>query len=264
VVDLGLADKVALVIAASGGLGRAVALRLAQEGARVAICARGEADLNAAAADIETETGLCVLALPADVSDPAAADRLVEATVEQFGRLDILVINAGGPPPGQFLDLSPEDWDAAIQLTLMSAVRLCYAAAPVMKRQAAGSILAMTSVTVKQPLPNLILSNSLRLGVVGLIKTLADELAPFGVRVNAICPGWTRTARVEQLLRDRAERNASTPDREAARIAAAVPLGRMGTPEELAAVAAFLVSPAASYVTGVSLLVDGGMYRGVA
>jgi len=132
-----------------------------------------------------------------------------------------------------------------------------------MKRQAAGSILAMTSVTVKQPLPNLILSNSLRLGVVGLIKTLADELAPFGVRVNAICPGWTRTARVEQLLRDRAGRNESTLDEEASRIAAAVPLGRMGTPEEFAAAAAFLVSPVASYITGVSLLVDGGMYRGV-
>jgi 3-oxoacyl-[acyl-carrier protein] reductase len=263
VVDLGLADKVALVTAASKGLGRAVALRLAQEGACVAICARGEADLNVAAADIETETGLRVLALPADVSDPTAADRLVEATVEQFGRLDILVINAGGPPPGQFLDLIPEDWEAAVQLTLMSAVRLCYAAAPVMKRQATGSVLAMTSVTVKQPLPNLILSNSLRLGVVGLVKTLADELAPFGVRVNAICPGWTRTERVDQLLRDRARRNESALDEEASRIAAAVPLGRMGTPEEFAAAATFLVSPAASYITGVSLLVDGGMYRGV-
>jgi 3-oxoacyl-[acyl-carrier protein] reductase len=254
---------VALVTAASKGLGRAVALRLAQEGARVAICARGEADLNAAAADIEMETGRRVLALSADVSDPTAADRLVEATVEQLGRLDILVINAGGPPPGQFLDLIPEDWEAAVQLTLMSAVRLCYAAAPVMKRQATGSILAMTSVTVKQPLPNLILSNSLRLGVVGLVKTLADELAPFGVRVNTICPGWTRTERVDQLLRDRAGRNESTPDEEASRIAAAVPLGRMGTPEEFAAAATFLVSPAASYITGVSLLVDGGMYRGV-
>ena len=162
------------------------------------------------------------------------------------------------------LDLTPEDWEAAAQLTLMSAVQLCYAAVPVMKAQGAGSILAMTSITVKQPQPNLILSNSLRLGVVGLAKTLADELAPFGIRVNAICPGWTRTARVDQLLRDRAERNGTTPDEEAAKIAAAIPLGRMGTPEEFAAAAAFLVSPAASYVTGVSLLVDGGMYRGVA
>jgi 3-oxoacyl-[acyl-carrier protein] reductase len=262
-MDLGLLDKVALVTAASKGLGKAVALYLAQEGADVAICARDEECLGEAAGEIEAATGRQVLAFPADVSDPQAMDALVKAVVERFGRIDILVINAGGPPPGQFLDLTVEDWEGAAQLTLMSAVRLCYAVAPLMKAQGIGSILAMTSITVKQPLPNLILSNSLRLGVMGLVKTLADELAPWGVRVNAICPGWTHTARVEQLLRDRAERNGTTPNEEAAKIAAAVPLGRMGTPEEFAAAAAFLVSPAASYITGVSLLVDGGMYRGV-
>lgn len=262
-MDLLLHDKIALVTAASKGLGQAVALRLAQEGARIAICARGGGSLREAAAKIEAETGHEPLALPADVSDPSAADALVRATVERFGRLDILVINAGGPPPGQFLDLSPKDWGDAIQLTLMSAVRLCYAAAPLMKEQGAGSILAMTSITVKQPLPNLILSNSLRLGVTGLVKTLADEMAPFGIRVNSICPGWTRTARVDQLLHDRAARNGTTPEEEAVKIAAAIPLGRMGRPEEFAAAAAFLVSKAASYITGVSLLVDGGMYRGV-
>jgi 3-oxoacyl-[acyl-carrier protein] reductase len=262
-MELGLRGKVALVTAASKGLGKAVALRLAQEGADVAICARGEAPLARAAAEIEAQTGRQALALPADVSDPSAVDALVEATIERFGRVDVLVTNAGGPPPGQFLDLTPEDWEAAARLTLMSAVRLCYGVVPAMKAQGAGAILAMTSITVKQPLPNLGLSNSLRLAVVGLVKTLADELAPFGVRVNAICPGWTHTARVDQLLRDRAERNSTTPEEEAAEIAAAIPLGRMGTPDEFAAVAAFLVSPAASYVTGVSLLVDGGMYRGV-
>jgi len=262
-MGLGLHDKIALVTAASRGLGKAVALRLAQEGARVALCARGKEQLVDAAAEIEAETGRQALAIPADVSDPATADALVEATVERFGRLDVLVTNAGGPPPGQFLDLTPADWEAAAQLTLMSAVRLCYAAAPIMKEQGEGAILAMTSITVKQPLPNLILSNSLRLGVVGLVKTLADELAPFGIRVNSVCPGWTRTARVDQLLRDRAERNDTTPEEEAAQIAADIPLGRMGAPQEFAAAAAFLVSPAASYITGVSLLVDGGMYRGV-
>jgi len=262
-MDLGLHDKIALVTAASKGLGRAVALRLAQEGARVAVCARGEADLARTAAEIEARTGRQALPLPADVADPAAAGALIEATVHQFGRLDILVINAGGPPPGQFLDLSAADWEGALQLTLLSAVRLCYAAVPVMKEQGAGSILAMTSITVKQPLPNLILSNSLRLGVVGLVKTLADELGSCGIRVNALCPGWTRTARVDQLLRERAARNSTTPEEEAAKIVAAIPLGRMGTPEEFAAVATFLVSPAASYITGVSLLVDGGMYRGM-
>jgi len=262
-MDLGLHDKIALVTAASKGLGKAVALRLAQEGTHVAICARNEEKLYKTAAEIKTATGVEVLPVPADVSDPAAADALVKATVERLGRIDVLITNAGGPPPGQFLDLTPADWETATRVTLMSAVRLCYAVVPLMKEQGEGSILAMTSVSVKQPLPNLILSNSLRLGVIGLVKTLADELAPSGIRVNGICPGWTRTARVDQLLRDRAGRNSTTPEEEAAKIEAAIPLGRMGTPEEFAAAAAFLVSPAASYVTGVSLLVNGGMYRGV-
>jgi len=262
-MNLGLDGKIALVTASSRGLGRAVALRLAQEGAQVAICARGEETLSETGQAIRQATGQRVLAIPANVSQPAAADELVEATLEAFDRLDILVTNAGGPPPGLFLDLTPQDWEDAAQLTLMSAVRLCYAAAPVMKAQGTGSILAMTSITVKQPLPNLVLSNSLRLGVTGLIKTLADELAPFGIRANAICPGWTRTARVEQLLEDRAQRSGGTTEDEAAKITADIPMGRMGTPEEFAAAAAFLVSDAASYINGVSLLVDGGMARGV-
>jgi 3-oxoacyl-[acyl-carrier protein] reductase len=262
-MDLGLQDKVALVTASSRGLGRAVALCLAQEGARVAICARGQEDLASTAADIEAKTGRSVLALPADVADPQVPERIVRETVGRFGRLDILVTNAGGPPPGKFLDLTPQDWDEATRLTLMSAVRLCYAAVPVMREQGEGSILAMTSITVKQPLPNLVLSNSLRLGVTGMVKTLADELAPLGIRINAICPGWTQTTRVDQLLSDRAERSGTTPDLESAKITASIPLGRMGTPDEFAAAAVFLVSSAASFITGVSLLVDGGMYRGI-
>jgi 3-oxoacyl-[acyl-carrier protein] reductase len=262
-MDLGLQDKVALVTAASRGLGKAVAMRLAQEGSLVAICARGREQMDATAAEIKADTGRPVLPIQADVSDPNAADALIEATIERFGRLDILVTNAGGPPPGQFLDLTPENWETAARLTLMSAVRLLYAAVPRMKEQGAGSILAITSVTVKQPLPNLVLSNSLRLGIIGLVKTLADELAPSGIRVNAICPGWTRTDRVDRLLQDRALRQGTTPEEEAAKIAIDIPLGRMGAPEEFAQAAAFLVSPAASYITGISLLVDGGMYRGM-
>ena len=262
-MDLGLEEKVALVTAASKGLGKAVALRLAQEGARVAICARGKDQLYTTAAEIEEKTQQQVLALPADLTRSRAAEQLTEATLERFGRIDILVTNAGGPPPGQFLDFGPQDWEMAIRLTLMSAVRLCYAVVPAMKEQKEGVILAITSVTTKQPLPNLILSNSLRLGIVGLVKTLADELAPFGIRANGICPGWTRTERVDRLLRDRAKRKLTTPEEEAAEIALNIPLGRMGTPEEFANAAAFLVSPAASYITGVSLLVDGGMYRGM-
>lgn len=260
-MNLGLQNKSALITASSRGLGHAVALRLAREGANVTICARGEETLKQAAEAIRAETGQRVAAVPADVSAPDAADQLVEATLDAFGSLDILVTNAGGPPPGEFLDFSPQDWEAAAQLTLMSAVRLCYAAAPVMRDQGSGAILAMTSITVKQPLPNLILSNSLRLAVAGLIKTLADELGPMGIRANAICPGWTRTARVEQLLQDRAQRNGTTVEEEASAIASGVPLGRMGTPEEFAAAAAFLVSDAASYINGISLLVDGGMAR---
>jgi 3-oxoacyl-[acyl-carrier protein] reductase len=262
-MDLQLRDKVALVTAASRGLGKAVAMRLAQESALLAICARGKDQLDATAAEIESATGQQVLPIQADVSDGDDVAALVETTVEKYGRLDILVTNTGGPPTGQFLDLTPEDWETATRLTLMSAVRLLYAAVPVMKEQNEGSVLAITSVTVKHPLPNLVPSNSLRLSIIGLIKTLADELAPFGIRVNGICPGWTRTDRVDQLLQDRALRQISTPEVEAAKIAIDIPLGRMGTPEEFAKAAAFLVSPAASYITGVSLLVDGGMYRGV-
>ncbi|MGD1996301.1 MAG: SDR family oxidoreductase [Anaerolineae bacterium] len=262
-MNLQLSGKVALVTAASRGLGRAVAVQLAREGAAVAICARHEGPLETAAAEIREETGAEVLSIPADLSVPGDVHRLVEAVLDRFGRLGILITNAGGPPPGRFLDLTPSDWEAAIQLTLMSAVRLCYGVVPTMRAQGGGSIVAMTSITVKQPLPNLILSNSLRLAVVGLMKTLADELASDGIRVNMVCPGWTRTGRVEQLLRDRAARGDSAPEEEAAKIAEAIPLGRMGTPDEFARAVAFLASPAASHINGVSLLVDGGMYRGV-
>jgi 3-oxoacyl-[acyl-carrier protein] reductase len=261
-VDLGLRDKIALVTASSRGLGKAVALRLAREGAHVVVCARGEEDLTHAAEEIREATGQRVLTVPVDISAPGAADALVEATLDTFDRLDVLVVNAGGPPPGTFLDFSPQDWEDVVQLTLMSAVRLCRAAAPVMKEQGTGAILFMTSITVKQPLPNLVFSNSLRLAVTGLMKTLADELAPSGVRVNAILPGWTRTARVNQLLEDRARRAGTTVQVEADKVSADIPLGRIGTPEEFATVAAFLVSEAASFVNGVNLLVDGGMYRG--
>jgi 3-oxoacyl-[acyl-carrier protein] reductase len=261
-MDLGLRDRVALVTAASRGLGKAVALRLALEGSRVVLNARNAATLATAAREIEAVSGSPVLPVPGDVADPECAPTLVQVALEHWKRVDILVINAGGPPAGSFLDLRPEDWETASRLTLLSAVNLCYAAIPTMKAQGEGAIVAITSASVKQPFPNLVLSNSLRLGVTGLMKTLADELASAGIRVNCLCPGWTRTTRVEQLLADRAARAGTSPEEEAARIAAAIPLGRMGTPEEFACAVAFLASPTASYITGVSLLVDGGLYRG--
>ena len=260
-MDLGLKDLVAIVTASSKGLGRATALQLAREGVKVVICARGEEALYATRDEIAALGGEA-LAVVADVAAPETPQMLVDAALERFGRLDILVANAGGPPPGGFLAFEEKDWDAAIQLTLMSFVRLCYAAIPALKRSGQGSILACTSITVKQPIPNLVLSNSLRLAVTGLVKTLADELGPDGVRVNAICPGSTRTDRIEQLLADRAERAGATVEEQAAQMAAEIPLGRIGRPEEFGRVAAFLSSPAASFVNGVSLLVDGGAYRG--
>lgn len=261
-MDLGLEGKVALVTAASRGLGAAVALAFAREGARVAICGRTRETLMATSHRIADETGAEVLAITADVSQAADVKKLVATTVDRFGRLDVLVTNAGGPPSGNFLDLQESDWEHAVQLTLMSAVRLCYAVVPVMRQQGGGSILAVTSLSVKQPLDNLILSNSLRLGVIGLVKSLSNELGPDGVRVNAICPGWTRTERVDELLEARAAKSGQTPEEEAAKITATTPLGRMAAPEEFARAAVFLASPAASYITGVSLLVDGGQYKG--
>jgi len=261
-MDLGLENRVALVTAASKGLGRAVALLLAREGAQVVICARGTEALAQTRNEIAALGGQ-VLALQADVSAADAAQQLVEATLAHFGELDILIANAGGPPAGGFQNVSEQDWTAAFQLTLMSFVRLCRAAIPALKRSEIASILAITSMSVKQPLENLILSNSLRLGVTGVVKSLADELGPEGVRVNAICPGWTRTARVEHLLATRAAQNGRTVAEETTQLTHAIPLRRMATPDEFARVAVFLASPAASYVNGVSLLVDGGLYRGV-
>jgi 3-oxoacyl-[acyl-carrier protein] reductase len=256
-------DNVVLLTAASRGLGYATARVLAQEGAHVAICARTEATLMEAAERLQDETGAEVLPVAADVTEPREVKRLVAMTVEHFGRIDALFINAGGPPPGKFLDLRPQDWEVATQLTIQSAVRLTYAVLPVMRQQESGSLLFNTSVTVRYPLDNLILSNSLRLAIVGLMKSLALELGPDGIRANAIGPGWTRTERVDQLLHDRATRNERTIEEEAAQVASDIPLGRIAEPEEYGRVAAFLLSPAASYITGTTLLVDGGLSRAV-
>jgi 3-oxoacyl-[acyl-carrier protein] reductase len=261
-MDLGLEGKVALVTAASRGLGAATALAFGREAAKVALCARNRGPLIDTCHRIADETGAEVLAVTADVSKAADVKDLVATTMDRFGRLDILVTNAGGPPAGNFLDLDEADWKGAVELTLMSAVRLCYAAVPAMREGGGGSILTIASMSVKQPVDNLILSNSLRLGVIGLVKSLSNELAPDGIRVNAICPGWTLTERVDELLSARAAKSGLSIEEEAAKITASIPLGRMADPEEFARAAVFLASPAATYITGVSLLVDGGQYKG--
>ena len=262
-MDLMLKNKVVLVTAASRGLGYATARVLAQEGAHIVMCSRDAEAINAAGDCLAAETGATVLPIPANVVHAADVARLVKQTRLRFGRIDALFINAGGPLTGRFVNFTPADWDDAMQLTVQSAVRLCYAVVPVMRKQGAGSILANTSVTVKHPLDNLILSNSLRLAVVGLMKSLSIELGPDNIRVNAIAPGWTRTERVDEILRARMEQNTTTMDAEAAGIAASVPLRRMAAPVEFGRAAAFLLSPAASYITGTTLLVDGGMAKAV-
>ena len=260
-MDLGLKDKVALVSAASKGLGKAAALQFAREGAKVALCARSEL-IDAAADNIRRATGADVLAVRADVTRPADVERLVDATVEKFGGLDILVTNASGPPSGAFDDVDLETWQKAVDLTLLSAVRLIKAALPHLRRSSAPAILTLNSYVAKQPIANLVLSNSIRLAVIGLTKTLSQELGPDNIRVNSILPGWTYTERVDELMAARAAKSGKTPQEEAAAITATIPLGRMGRPEEFANVAVFLCSPAASFVNGVMLQVDGGIYKG--
>jgi len=260
---MGLQDKVALVAASSKGLGRAIAYGLAKEGARVAICARGEEALAQTAAEIEGATGSPVLAMVADLTNKENVENLVARVVEEFGGLDILVANAGGPPPGLFVDLSDEKWEEAFHLTLMSAVRLCREVIPHMRRQGGGRIITMTSISVKQPVENLMLSNSLRLAVIGLTKTLANELSRDNILVNSVCPGWTRTERVEELLRDRAQRQGTSVEEEFAKIEKEIPLGRMGKPEEVANLVVFLASEKASNITGTAIQVDGGYVKGV-
>lgn len=261
-MDLGLTGKAALVAAASKGLGRAIAEELAREGARVAMCSRGEAAITAAAEEIARSTKGTVLPVAADVSTREGCEAFVESALGAFGALDVLVVNAGGPPPGRFDDLDDEAWRKAFDLTLMSAVRLTRLALPHMRRQGSGSIVYSTSTSVRQPSQylNLILSNALRASVHGMLKTIATDLAKEGIRVNAVQPGRIATDRLVQLDTDTARRQGTTPEAVRRRYEEQViPMGRYGTPAEYAAAVVFLASPRASYITGVSLQVDGGM-----
>jgi len=256
-MDLELTGQVALVTAASKGLGKAAAMAFAQEGAKVAICARSD-ELERAAEEIRSETGGEVLSVRADVTKPDEIQNLVRRTLDEFQKIDILIVNAGGPPPGNFLDLNPEDWRAAIDLTIMSAVDLCYAVVPHMLEKGSGSIVTTQSVSVKQPIDNLILSNSLRMAVIGMMKSMANELGSRGIRVNSINPSYTYTERVQQLLEDRAARNSISVDEQASKVSEIIPLGRMATVEEYGKAIAWLASPAASFIHGHALMFDGG------
>ena len=260
-MDLGLKDKRALITGASRGLGYATALALAKEGCKVAINSRDELKVKAAAEKITKETGAQVIALAGDVTDTSVPEKLVKAALETLGGLDILITNAGGPPAGAFESFDEATWQKAIDMSFMSHVRLIRSALPHLRKSSAPSVLTMTSSTVKQPMANLVLSNSVRAATVGLTKSLALDLGKDGIRFNSIMPGWTVTERVQDLMSFRAKNNSTTVEEEIAKQTAEIPLGRMGRPEEFANAAVFLVSPAASFIHGVALAVDGGIIK---
>ncbi|HEY7678388.1 MAG TPA: SDR family oxidoreductase [Candidatus Methylomirabilis sp.] len=262
-MDLGLTGQPALVAAASKGMGRAVAEGLAREGARLAIFARTEADVRLAADEIRGATGAEVLALAGDATRAADVQRVVGEAAARFGGLRVLVTNAGGPPLGPFDEMDDAKWQAAFELNLLSVIRLIRAAVPHLRAAGGGRIVNIQSTAVKQPIDGLVLSNTLRVGVVGLAKTLASELARDRITVNTVCPGRIYTERLHSLFVYRARAQGGTVEQARAAEEALIPLGRLGTPEEFAAMVVFLCSEPARYVTGVTVQVDGGLVRGL-
>jgi 3-oxoacyl-[acyl-carrier protein] reductase len=257
-MDLNLTGKRALVLAASRGLGYATALGLAREGASLVICSRDEARIQDAAARMREATGARVEALVADVSSGDEAARLVAHAVSTLGGLDIVVHNAGGPPAGEFLAMTDAQWQKAFDQNLMSLVRLVNAAVPELKKAGGGRILTIASSSIKQPIPGLVLSNALRTGVWGLVKTLARELGPHGIRINVVAPGRIQTERIEELDQATASRRNVDLQQVKQESIAAIPLGRLGTPEEFANLLVFLASDAGRYISGQAIIVDGG------
>jgi 3-oxoacyl-[acyl-carrier protein] reductase len=261
-MDYGLHGRVALVTAASKGLGKACAIGLAREGARVAICARGGDVLERTAKEIMVTTGAEVFWRSADMAQAEDITRLIDETRAHFGRLDILVTNAGGPPPGYFMDFTDEDWLAALNLNLLSTIRLIRGVLPQMREQHWGRIVNITSVTVKQPLETLILSNVSRAGVVTLSKTLSNQLAKDNVLINTVCPGIILTDRVDQVVGNIATTQGLDKDQALQNYVKPVPMGRPGEPAEFAELVIFLCSERCSYITGTVTQVDGGFVQG--
>ena len=258
-MDLGLNGKTAIVTAASKGMGKACALGLASEGARVVMCARTETDLRSSADEVRAKTGAEVVAMTADVTRADQVRALVARAREVFGGVDVLVANAGGPPRGRFDELSDEQWYGAFEVSLLSVVRLVREVLPSMRQRRWGRIVTIQSTSVKQPIHGLDLSNAVRPGVAGLTKTLAAELGRDNILVNTVCPGRILTDR----LLGAARQAGLSREEDLAKAGDDIPLGRVGTPEEFANVVVFLASEKASYVTGVALQVDGGLVRGL-
>ena len=261
-MDLGLKDKRAFVAASTRGLGYATALVLAQEGCRVAVNGREQDATKAAAEKISAATGVDAFPAAGDVTDPVVPAKLIEQAQAALGGLDILITNAGGPPAGSFEGIDDAGWQAGLELSFLSHVRFVRAALPQLRRSSAPSVLAVSTYVAKQPMPNLVLSNSIRAATIGLMKSLALDLGKEGIRFNSILPGWTMTERVQDLMSFRAKNNGTSIEEEIAKQQADIPLARMGEPVEFANVAVFLVSPAASFVHGTALAVDGGIIKG--
>jgi 3-oxoacyl-[acyl-carrier protein] reductase len=253
-MDLGLGNKTAFIAASSQGLGKSVAMELAKEVANVIICGRNKDNLDIAKREIEAAAGSKVLAIAGDLSVNDDREHIIRETLQHHKKIDILVTNSGGPPAGNFESFKQEDWDKAYNQLLASAVGLVNGFLPGMKQQKWGRIIAITSIAVKQPVNNLVLSNAVRVSVVGLMRTLANELASYNITVNNVMPGYTATDRLKELI-------ASNPSFSSAK--EEIPLRRFGTPEEFAAAVAFLASERAGYITGVSLPVDGGWIKGL-
>ncbi len=260
-MDLGLEGRVAAVGGASTGLGKAVAWSLAREGARVAICAREQERLERTGLALNRASGRDIFAFPCDLATANGPGEFIEATVKQFGTVDILVCNAGGPPATSSANTPPEAWSQALELSLLSTIRLAQAAIPYMRRDRWGRIICLTSVSVKSPLPSMILSNTARPGVVGFAKTIAAEFAQDGITVNVVCPGYMATDRVTELFEERAAQTGQSVEEIMSSQVAAIPAGRMGDPKELGDLVAFLASDRASYITGTTLQIDGGYVR---
>ena len=262
-MDLGLKNKVAFVAGGSQGLGKAVALELVREGAQVAICALADKSLPEAKDEIKRDCGVEVFTVAGDLTDAAQAKDCIRKTIDRFGSVDILVNNAGGPPGASFLEIDDKLWEYGFRLNLLSTIILTREVLPLMKQKCWGRIINMTSISVKQPIDGLILSNTIRSGVIGLAKTLSTELAPFNITVNNVCPGYTLTDRVRNLAEATAKKEGTTAETIIKQWTATIPMGRLGTPEEFAALVTFLASERSSYITGAAIQIDGGWYRGI-